>query len=384
MLNRTLLSKIKDTKKSILLLGPRQTGKSTLMKACNPDLIINLSNEREFSEFARNTNELESRIDFKKHKKIFIDEIQRIPSITNTIQFLIDSNPKLKFYLTGSSARKLKRGQANLLPGRVISHSLFPLTVTELVNSKQTINLKSILEYGLLPGIYLEKNLTAKKDVLDSYASTYLREEIQAEALVKDIMGFTKFLDIAASYSGSFLDLSKLSNQTHIARETCGRFFQILEDTMICSRIYPFTTDDRRKFVQHPKYYFFDTGVLNGLLRNFSASNDRKGLLFETFIFNQIIAQLSYLKSSSKLTTFRTKTGIEVDFILENKHNQFTLIETKAKDDISAHDLKALNQIDIYFSKKKLRKIILYTGKTKKIINGIEILPWLDGLSEML
>ena len=255
MIKRTIEKDIKDSKKSTLLLGPRQTGKSTLIRNLKPDLEIDLAMESTFLQFAKNPDELPERLLAKKYKTVFIDEIQRLPELLNTIQWVIDNNKNTpKFYLTGSSARKLKRGKANLLPGRIHAYYLAPLTVKE-INYENATN--KILSHGLLPGIWIEKDKGEKEKTLLSYASIYLKEEIQAEALTKDISGFSRFLYVIASESGKFLDISKLSSEAQVSRQSIVRYFEILEDTLVVKRCESFSKSQRRRLIQRPRFFFF-------------------------------------------------------------------------------------------------------------------------------
>ena len=182
----------------------------------------------------------------------------------------------IKFYLPGSSARKLRRGQANLLPGRIFAFELGPLCSAELDYELRVLH---ALKYGCLPEPYLSKSSVFCEKFLSTYSGVYLKEEIQAEALTRNLEGFGRFIMSAAQQSGLVLDFSKLAKQARIERKICSRFYEILEDTLIVTRLEVFdrTSADVTK---RPKFYFFDTGVLNGLLGNFLASNDRKGILF--------------------------------------------------------------------------------------------------------
>lgn len=233
-IHRLLSSEIRESPKSILLLGPRQTGKSTLIKALNPDLTINLADESEFLLFTRNPDELKQRLASAPYKTVFIDEVQRLPGLLNTVQSILDNEDNaIQFYLTGSSARRLRRGRANLLPGRVLNYQLGPLVSAEL---KYALDTDRALATGSMPGIYTETNPKIRQKTLRTYASTYLKEEIQAEALARNLEGFSRFLYFAAIYSGRFLDLSKLASEAQIPRQSAVRYFEILEDTLIVNR----------------------------------------------------------------------------------------------------------------------------------------------------
>ena len=344
MYKRQILGKIAQSKKSILLLGPRQTGKSTLLKNIDVDLKINLALEREYIRYLRQPGLLEEEVlSIKKSKKrILIDEAQRIPSLLNTAQALIDDQ-SCQFYLTGSSARKLRRGQANLLPGRIHQYWLGPLTYLEL---GEDFDLPRALSLGCLPGVWCEAVEEAEK-TLDTYAQTYIKEEIQAEALTKNLEGFSRYLYSIASWSGRLVDHAKICTEAEIERTTASRYFEILEDTLLVNRVEPFSgkavLGGVRRITRHPKFYFFDQGVLNALLQNFKVDELRKGLMFEHFIFNQIlsIAKSTDKLSKLKISFYRTERGAEVDFIVEVNHQLFAL-EVKASRNVGSGDLTGL------------------------------------------
>ncbi len=377
---RKLFTILKQSKKSILLLGPRQVGKSTLMENLNPDLTINLARESTYLEFASNPSALEERLTHLGQGIILLDEIQRLPSLLNTVQVLLDDkNKSYRFLLTGSSARKLKRGKANLLPGRIHSFHLGPLTCEEL---NFEVDIKSLLAFGSLPGIISEPELTEKTLTLKSYAATYLKEEVQAEALTKNIEGFSRFIYVVGAATTRFLDLSKLALQAMIPRQSAVRYFEILEDTLIIKRCEAFAKSLRKRLIQHPRYFFFDVGVLNGLLGNFIVSPDRIGLLFEHFVFNQLNEIAASRNEDLRLSSYRTENGVEVDFIVERK-NEITAIEVKASKTIFPQDLRGLKSF-MDFLGKPVRGVVLYLGEHPKIMDRIEILPWIDFFKEMV
>lgn len=368
---REISKTIEDTRSSILLIGPRQTGKSTLIKNLNPDLTINLSQENVFLRFSSQPDLLEQIISQEKPKTIFIDEIQRLPSLLNTIQAIIDANSKkFKFYLTGSSARKLKRGSANLLPGRVISLQMSPLTLEEI---QYKYHIDHLLSFGLLPGIFIEKNIKEKSLLLSSYGATYLKEEIQAEALTKNIEGFSRFLFAIAEKNGEFLDFSKLGSQASINQKTATRFFEILEDSLLVFRLNSYSKNSFRRLVQHPKFYFFDTGVLNSLLGSYKVSAERKGLLFETLVISSIRNLLLSKAAQFQMSTYRTTAGGEVDLIL-NTNDIEMAIEIKASSNIGKSDLTGLKSFS-EVSQEKPIKIIIYMGEYSRKIDDVAILP---------
>ncbi len=380
MITRALTASLTKSSKSILLLGPRQTGKSTLITGLNPDVTINLAHETTYLDFASRPSELETRLAAQeKAKTIFIDEIQRLPSLLNTVQVLLDKpGNHYRFYLTGSSARKLRRGHANLLPGRIHTFHLGPLTSGELDYNLDT---QKVLSSGSLPGILTDADTSSQQKTLRSYAGTYLKEEIQAEGLSRNLEGFARFLQVSGEWAGHFLDFAKMASGAQISRQTAIRYFEVLEDCLIVVRVDSFSKSLTRRLVQHPRFYFFDVGVLNGLLGNFSPSADRVGALFEHLVFTQIYHSSHHADEDIRFSTFRTEHGAEVDLILE-KGKEILAIEIKASKNIGPSDLKGLKSFSDYVGKKH-RPLIFYLGEHKKRLNGVEIFPWQEGLKEI-
>jgi predicted AAA+ superfamily ATPase len=377
MIDRILSPQLRKSPKSILLLGPRQTGKSTLIKSLKPDLSINFADESVFLDHAQDFSLLRSLIERKKHRTIFIDEVQRMPAILNTVQALVDENSGLKFYLTGSSARKLKRGGANLLPGRVLNYSMGSLILKEL--NYETSN--EDLKYGFLPGIYSEKNITLKKEILNSYSASYVNEEIKSEALVKNLPSFTRFLNASTQLVGQFIDYSKFSQRIKISRHQVPRYFEIFEDTMIGFRILP-QADLVEKYdlIRHPKFYFFDVGVFNGLEKTYDLSPSRCGLLLEQLIYQQLIHSASALRKNLEVHSFRTRGGAEIDFWIQLESKKIG-IEVKSSEKIIDHDVRHL----VHFKKAEPQaEFYLFHNGTKEIkIKGIWCLPIGLGFKEI-
>ena len=378
IIKRNILNIIKNSKKSILLLGPRQTGKSTLLRGLAPDLVIDLADEREYLRFARNPDEVFQRLEASKPRIVFIDEVQRIPSLLNSIQSIIDTNRNIRFLLSGSSARKLARGQANLLPGRVIALRMGPLIASEL---EYQMNQTQALGTGTLPGIFLDDSEMERLAVLDSYAATYVKEEVQAEALTRNLEGFSRFLFVAASRATDFLDYTKLANTSSISRQSAIRFFEILEETLIAHRCEPFTKSGKRRLIQHPRYFFFDNGVLNGLLGSYQVSEDRVGMLFENLLYTQLLHSANASGKRLRISTYRTEHGAEVDFICE-LDGELWAIEAKASRNVGKEDFKGFRSFSDFYTKPH-RKAVAYMGSVKTTIDGIEILPWQDLLKAM-
>lgn len=348
MVDRLLQGKIKGLPKSILLLGPRQVGKSTLLRGLKPDLIVDLSLESEFFRFSTQLDLLERIIDDVRPERVLIDEIQRIPEILNTIQSLLDTTKRrgeaLRFLLSGSSARKLRRGHANLLPGRVFTYNLSGICAKEV---EYDLNPSRALRFGFLPEPFFEERDDICEKLLTSYSATYLREEIQAESLSRNIQGFARFLNVIAATAGQVLDFSKVSSRAKISRTSCVRFVEILEDTLVAHRISIFDGISNADVIKHPKLYFFDVGVLNGLLQNFNVSADRVGHLFEHLVYNQIRNSAFAHDVPCEIFFFRTRHGLEVDFIVRI-NGKVWAIEAKAGA-IDDGDLQPLRAFRDYF-----------------------------------
>jgi uncharacterized protein len=379
VINRKILGPLKDSRKSILLLGPRQAGKSTLVQSLKPDLTIQLADEMEFFTFSSNPSELRIRVDSENPKMVFIDEVQRLPALLNTVQSLIDEKRGLKFFLTGSSARKLKRGGANLLPGRVLNFFLGPLVASELSYKADT---RRILTYGALPEVYLERDESLIQHLLKSYVSGYVQEEIKAEALVRNLGAFTRFIQTSVQSAGHFVDYSKLARQAKISRHAVGRFFEIFEDTLIGHRVWPFEALlEKADLIKHPKFYLFDNGVFNALLGNFNASADRLGVLAEQLVYTQILHSSWAARKDVKISSFRTRGGLEVDFIVELDGDTFA-IEVKGGEDVQTDDTAGVLQFKKYFPKCRDTFVFHMSGRSRKL-GSVWAHPWQEGLRSL-
>ena len=381
MISRGLAGVLRDEGRSVLLLGPRQVGKSTLMTSLGPQVSINLARESTFLEFAAHPQLLEERLAARTEKRltVYVDEVQRLPSILNTVQAVLDESPgRFQFLLTGSSARKLRRGGANLLPGRIHTYSLGAVTAKEM---GYRFPLRQGLSTGALPGILSESRDVARRKTLRSYASTYLREEVQAEALTRSIEGFSRFVSVIGPWSGRTLDVHKLSLAAQVPRTSVTRWLEVLEDTLMVRRLDAFAKSATRRLIQHPKLYFFDVGVLNGLLGNFEASLDRVGDLFEHLVCQQLFDSAAALDVPIRVSTFRTEAGAEVDFIVEFEGKVWA-IEVKASTNVGPGDLTGLRRFSDYFGKSHQARLWFFGAEPRRIA-GVDVLPWQQGLEEM-
>ena len=264
-------------RRSALLLGPRQTGKSTLVRSLLPrrSWSVDLLRHDVFLRYSKEPERfrLEAEAQIRAGVRVvFVDEIQRVPGLLEEIHGLIETH-RIRFLLTGSSARKLRRGAANLLAGRAATRRLHPLTLAE---QGERFDLERTLRYGSLPAVVTGSARDAR-DLLASYAETYLREEVQAEALVRNLGGFARFLDVVAAENGGIVNASAVARDAALAPRTVQEYYQILEDTLIGLRIEPWRHSPRARLVGHPRFYLFDTGVTNALARRLGAPPTRSG-----------------------------------------------------------------------------------------------------------
>lgn len=383
MYTRGLEERLKRFQKSVLLLGPRQVGKSTLLQSLTPDLTLDFSSAGTFRRYVAEPGRLESEMREAPEslRTVLVDEVQRVPGILDVVQHLLDANPgRFRFLLSGSSARKLRRGQANLLPGRVHVHHLHPLLAAEL---GPDFNLERALSEGTLPGIYSETDAEARAIGLRSYADTYLREEIQAEALVRDVGGYARLLDFVAAASGRILNLSALSQDAGISYQTARRYVEILEDTLLLWRIPGWSGSDRSSLIAHPKVLLFDLGVRNALLRRplDRPLPDEQGLLLEHFVGLELLRRTRDAWPEAKLYHFRTRTGVEVDYIVE-VNRELWGIEVRASEDVRPENLKGLRVLGDRAGKLK-RKIVVFLGPRRMRQDDVEIIPLLEFLAEL-
>lgn len=373
--------RVKASKKSVLLLGARQVGKSTLTRALSPDVVINLADEGRYLEYAKDPNRLRRELMANKQARlILLDEIQRVPALLNTVQALMDEGLNARFILTGSSARKLKRGGANLLPGRIVLEHLDPLTIWEL---GVLFDIERCLHVGCLPGIYLDRE--SGQEVLESYAAVYLREEIQAEAVIHNIGAYARFLDAAALASGDWVNYSKLASETEIPKETLRRYYQLLEDTLLAFRLQPYGKEAaNRRVPQRERILLFDIGVRNALLGISSGplSETEKGKLFEHWFILQCAYFIRVHKLPWKIFSYRTDAGAEVDLIIDTgKH--LLAIECKWSRTVRPTQLSGIRSFRA-IATKPVRAFIVFRGERAQLMEDILVLPFAEFLLQHL
>ena len=294
---------------------------------------------------------------------IIIDEVQKLPLLLDEVQYLIDSF-SFQFIITGSNARKLKRGGANLLAGRARTHYLFPLVAKEIPD----FDLVRALNYGTLPSIYLSDE--PWKD-LSAYCGTYLQEEIQSEGAVRRIENFSRFLETAALTNGELVNFENVARDCAVPPRTVREYFFILEDTLVGTMLRPFRKTQKRKSVSSAKFYFFDVGVGNVLAkrRYVVPKSESYGKALEHFIFTELRAYLSYMNDERELSFFRTTSGQEVDFIIGDE----VALEVKASDNITHRDLRSLNLLHDDIPLRQ--KIVVSTERVPRRVGDVDILP---------
>ena len=352
-------------KKSFFLFGPRATGKTTLIEyQLKSRTIYDLLDADIYRKLLRRPKLIEEEA-LDPNKVIVIDEIQKLPSILDEVQRLIHKK-NLVFLLTGSSAKKLKRGAANLLAGRAWEANLFPLTFSEIPD----FDLLTYLNTGGLPYIY--GNPDAEEE-LASYVGTYLKEEIQAEALTRNIKAFAEFLDVISLANGKEINYESLASDCQVSPSTLKNYIQILEDTLIGFRLPGFRKTKIRKSISRSKHYFFDIGVTNSLCQR-SAIKEKSELFgeaFEHFIILEVRAYNHYLRRKQKLTYWRSTSQMEVDLIV----GQQLAIEVKGSSLVSENHLKGLRALK---EEGLLQRYLVVSLDLNERItrDGIEIVPW--------
>jgi uncharacterized protein len=364
------------TDKSFFLFGPRGTGKTTWVKTSNPQaLYLDLLEAELYNNLLANPGRLENLIPDKFANYIIIDEIQRVPNLLNEIHRLIENN-HYKFILTGSNARKIRRGGYNLLAGRALTYYMHPLTVQEL---GKDFNLSNSLSFGHMPTVFANSD---PEKYLESYIKTYLQEEILQEGLTRNLSAFARFLESASFSQGSILNVSEVAREAAIERKTIENYFSILEDLLIGYRIPVFSKKAKRKLINHYKFYYFDAGIYNAIRPKGPLDSPEvvEGVALETLLFQELLAVNSNLELGYKLYYYRTAGGSEVDFILYGERG-LKAFEVKRSHKISSTMLKPLKS---FMSDYPMADGFLIYGGTKQQREGeIRIFPFVDFLQQL-
>jgi predicted AAA+ superfamily ATPase len=378
MFKRTLDIKSLANSKSLFLLGPRLTGKSTVLKThCPNALVIDLLDPPQFRSLAAQPELLADRIrahPFKEKPSIVvIDEIQKLPSLLDEVHRLIEIDRDLRFVLTGSSARKLlRKSGVNLLGGRARMARMHPITYPEL-KSDNNYSFEYAVQWGGLPSILTSKE---PKEDLKAYVGLYLQEEIQAESLTRSISNFTRFLETAALTNGEQVIFTEVANDAQIPARTVRDHYQILEDTLVGVLLPAFRSTIKRKAMASAKFYFFDVGVGNALLNRWSLKpgTPEYGRALEHYIFCELRAAIDYLRSDAKLSYWRSTSLLEVDFVADAGSAKRVGIEVKGTGLVSKKDLRGLLALEEDLP--GIRKIVVsleHALRTTK--EGVEIFP---------
>lgn len=366
--------------KSILMLGARQTGKTTLANQLNATLSISFIRPDVRQRYESNIGLLAQEIEALPQNTntpplVVIDEVQKIPEVMDIVQDLIDRKIA-QFVLTGSSARKLKRSdKINLLPGRVVVLHLDPLTIAEMQSTLPTI--EDLILYGSLPEITLTQEKEDKEIDLLSYVTTYLEEEIRAEAVVRNVNSFSQFLQLAACESGKLVNFNKLSQEIGVAQSTITSYYQILEDCLIAERIMPLSqSKTRKRLIKTPKYAMFDLGVRRlAAKEGIGLPAEHMGYLFEEFVGLELIRLLRLSDATAKVYFWQDANGPEVDWVIE-RQGQYIPIEVKWTDSPKAKDARHLKVFLDEYSNAEVGYIVCQTPRPLKISDNIQAIPW--------
>lgn len=390
MLTRILnLQKRLPSAQSAFLFGPRGTGKTSLCNeylktvphAWSVDLLSLSLCKKLLRRPSLFREEVESRLPPPGQVlTVLVDEIQKLPSLLDEVHSLIETHKgKVQFLLTGSSARKLIRGGANLLAGRAWTLKLHPLTCLEM-----SLNLEKALRWGTLPAVYLSDGVPDQ--TLLAYTDTYLKEEILQESIVRKAEPFMQFLDLAAQSNGDPVNHSSLARTIHVSPNTIQVYYDILVDTLVALRLPGWSQSVRKQLMHAPKYYFFDCGVLNALRGELELElrphTYRTGKLFETFLINEANRLNDYTDSRYRFHYWRTNTGQEVDLILQKSATRPPIaIEIKAADSVTESDLHGLKAFGQEHSAARL--VCLCQTSARTTLGKVEIFPWEEGLANI-
>lgn len=373
----------KAGRETFFLWGPRQTGKSTLLRRAYPDgRWIDLLRNREFRRYATHPDLLSQECEAAQAgpaRQIVIDGIEKVPALLDEVHWLIE-NRGLHFALCGSSARKVRRGGANLLGGRAIRYELQGLVSSEL---GEAFDLDRMLNQGYLPRMY---ETSRPRQLLDAYVADYLCEEIASAGLVRNLSAFSDFLAAAALSDGSLVNFSDIGRDCGVSNHTARSYFQILEDTLLGSWLPAYRKRRKRRVISAPKFYFADVGVVNRLARRgeLEAGSELYGKAFENWVCHELRSYVGYRDLDAELAHWRLPSGIEVDFVLGE---MLLAVEAKASERVTDRHLKGLRVLQEEHPEVGRRVVVCLEPCARKTAEGVEILPatvfarllWQDG-----
>jgi len=374
-----LISRVfKEYPGSFFLFGPRGTGKSTWLKTSYPDtLIIDLLEPDVYRRFSARPERLRDVVEGNRHQQIvIIDEIQKVPQLLDPVHALMEEKPGLQFILTGSSSRKLKQSGVDLLAGRAALRSMHPFMAAELGGK---FNLAGVFKKGLIPVVYSSPDPV---EAVKAYVELYIKEEVMAEGLVRNIGDFSRFLEAISFSHGSILNTSNVSRECEVERKTVQGYIDILKDLLLAFMVPVFTKRAKRAVVSHRKFYLIDPWVFHYLRPRgpLDRSEEMEGAALEGLVAQHLRAWLDYGSSSCKLYYWHTKAGSEVDFIIYGEEG-FWAIEVKNSTKVHTVDLRALNTFVQDYP--ECTPIFLYRGKETLKINNIMCLPCEDFLKNL-
>ena len=365
---------------SAFLLGPRGTGKSTWIQENYKDstVVYDLLNTTELIRLSRDPSLLyQETAHLPSGSWVIIDEIQKVPALLNEVHRIIEEK-KIRFILSGSSARKLRESGVNLLAGRALTYNLFPLVSKEVGFE---LDLDKQIAFGMLPSSFLAAN---PKKYLQAYTETYLKEEIREEALTRNFGNFARFLEIAARQNGQLTNTTAIARDSGVARQTVQGYFDILIDTLIGYWLEPWKLKRTTKQVSHPKFYFFDSGVVRALSGRlpYPATPEELGPLFECFIINEIRAYLHYTELDYPLYFWRSQSGVEVDILLETSKG-YVAIELKNGVRWEKKFNRGMHRLSEEFDKNKVTCFGVFMGDRQLMIDNVMVYPALNFLRRL-
>ncbi|MCP5491879.1 MAG: ATP-binding protein [Chlamydiales bacterium] len=370
------LEKRKQLKSSYFLFGPRGTGKTHWIQNLHPKaLYIDLLNSQTYRRLLNNPSSLRELIPAGFDDWIILDEVQRVPELLNEVHSLIESK-SYKFCMTGSSARKLRAKGTNLLAGRAVVRKMHPLIAQEL---GKDFSLTHALKYGLLPETISHHD---PEDYLSSYVSTYLKEEVTQEGVIRHLDAFSRALETASYSQGSILNVSAVARDAQVSRKAMEGYFTIMEDLLLADKLPVFSKRAKRKLISHSKFYFFDAGVFRTLrpMGPFDRPEEADGAALETLFYQHLRALNDYLHLGYTLYFWHTQTQLEVDFVLYGKLG-LRAFEIKRSRNIAPADLNGLKAFGNDYPEAKL--YILYGGSCRLYFGNIEAIPFEEALREL-
>lgn len=372
-----------STTQHYLLFGARGTGKSTLLKTLESQPhtffidLLNPATERRFSKSPESLIQIVHELP-DETTTVIIDEVQKVPALLDVVHSLIEEKQK-RFILTGSSARKLKYGGANLLAGRAFVYNLYPLSAFEIGDR---FNLNEALLFGLLPRLFELTTNEDKIEFLSAYAHTYLKEEVFAEQLVRLLDPFRRFLEVAAQANGKIVNVSKIARDVGVDDKTVRSYFSVIEDTLLGFFLEPYHSSFRKRLSQKPKFYFFDVGVTRALSHaltvSISAQTSAYGEAFEHFIILESQKLASYFRLDYRFSYLRTKDDAEIDLIVERPGLPLLCIEIKSSEVVDEEDIRSFAKITNDLP--ACEAVILSNEPIARKVAHVSVLPWREGL----